>query len=351
MKPFATRLLVWFDRHGRHDLPWQHPRTPYRVWVAEVMLQQTQVATVIPYFERFIARFPDWDSLATAPTDDVLALWAGLGYYARARNLQRAAQAIVADCSGAVPDELDKLTALPGLGRSTAAAILAQSFDQRHAILDGNVKRVLARHVAVEGWPGAPAVARRLWIEAEARLPDRRHADYTQAIMDLGATLCVARRPQCTQCPVAGDCAAHTRGEVERYPAPRPRRIKPLRRSHVLIIEDAGGAILFERRPPSGIWGGLWCLPLFDVAEDWRAGASRNYALELGGDIQELPVLRHSFTHFDLDLVPLLTRPSGIRPALAEHAQQRWIKLQGATLLGLPTPIRKLLDQLAPLAH
>jgi A/G-specific adenine glycosylase len=348
MKPFSTRLLAWFDRHGRHDLPWQHPRTPYRVWVAEVMLQQTQVVTVIPYFERFIARVPDWQSLAAAPTDDVLALWAGLGYYARARNLQRAAQAIVAEHGGEVPDDLETLNALPGLGRSTAAAILAQAFDQRHAILDGNVKRVLARHAAVDGWPGEPAVTRRLWSEAEARLPQKRHADYTQAIMDLGATLCTARRPPCTQCPVADDCAAYARGAVERYPAPRPRRERPLRRSHVLIIEDASGAILFERRPPSGIWGGLWCLPLFDAAEDWRAGASRHYALELGSEAQTLPILRHSFSHFDLDLVPLRTRPAQAQPAVAEQAQQRWIKLQDDPLPGLPAPILKLLDLLQP---
>jgi A/G-specific adenine glycosylase len=347
MKPFGARLLAWFDREGRHDLPWQHPRSPYRVWVAEVMLQQTQVTTVIPYFQRFIARFPDWTALAQADTDDVLAHWAGLGYYARARNLQRAAKAVVQQHGGNIPQRLEALMELPGLGRSTAAAILAQAFDKREAILDGNVKRVLARHAAVPGWPGDTAVARRLWQEAEQRLPVARNADYTQAIMDLGATLCLARNPQCGRCPVAQDCAAAAQGAVERYPAPRPRRERPLRRSHVLIVEDEDGAILFERRPPAGIWGALWCLPLVDGGQDWRAALRERYALEVAPQTQALPVLRHGFTHFDLDLLPLRAAPLSRPAVLAEPAAQRWIKLD-ESLPGVPAPIRKLLDGLPP---
>ena len=342
-KSFATRLLHWFDRHGRHDLPWQHPRTPYRVWLAEVMLQQTQVTTVIPYFARFLARFPDWQSLAAAPIDDVLALWAGLGYYARARNLHKAAQAIVNEHGGELPRDLDVLTELPGLGRSTAAAILSQACDEPHAILDGNVKRVLARHAAIEGWPGTPAVARRLWEAAEARLPRQRGADYTQAIMDLGATLCLARQPACERCPVSVDCVAFERGETTRFPSARPKRERPLRRSRALIVENAAGAILFERRPPVGIWGGLWCLPLFDEGEDWQAGLRERYGITAEAIGQEA-VIRHGFTHFDLDLEPVRARARGRLAAIAEPAERRWIKLAADPLPGIPAPIRKLLQ-------
>jgi A/G-specific adenine glycosylase len=340
---FASRLLDWFDREGRHDLPWQHPRTPYRVWLAEVMLQQTQVTTVIPYFERFLARFPDWRSLADAPPDDVLARWAGLGYYARARNLHRAARIVVDEHGGEMPPELDAVMELPGLGRSTAAAILSQAYGQRHAILDGNVKRVLARHAAVDGWPGLPAVQRRLWQEAESRLPEDRFADYTQAIMDLGATLCLARQPQCQRCPVSADCVAFQCGETARFPAARPRRERPHRRSTALIVENEAQAILFERRPPAGIWGGLWCLPLFDADEDWREGLRARYGLD-GELVARREVIQHGFTHFDLDLEPLVVRAQGTVPAVFEQSDRRWIRLADDELPGVPAPIRKLLD-------
>lgn len=342
-KPFSTRLLAWFDRHGRHDLPWQHPRTPYRVWLAEVMLQQTQVTTVVPYFERFLARFPDWEALAAAPIDDVLALWAGLGYYARARNLHRAAKAIVNDFGGKLPRDLATLNGLPGLGRSTAAAILSQAFDEPHAILDGNVKRVLARHAAIDGWPGTPAVARALWEQAEARLPNKRGADYTQAIMDLGATLCLARQPACDRCPVSVDCEAFQRGQATRYPASRPRRERPLRRSCALIVENAAGAILFERRPPAGIWGGLWCLPLIEDGEEWQAGLRQRYGLQ-GALVETGAVLRHGFTHFDLEIEPLRVRVRGAVNKACASEDRRWIKLAADPLPGLPAPIRKLLQ-------
>ncbi len=342
-KSFSSRLLAWFDRHGRHDLPWQHPRTPYRVWLAEVMLQQTQVTTVVPYFERFLARFPDWETLAAAPIDDVLALWAGLGYYARARNLHRAAKAIVHDFGGKLPRELEALNQLPGLGRSTAAAILSQAFDEPHAILDGNVKRVLARHAAIDGWPGAPAVARALWEQAEARLPKQRGADYTQAIMDLGATLCLTRQPACERCPVSADCQAFARNQTSRYPASRPRRERPLRQSRALIVENKAGAILFERRPPAGIWGGLWCLPLFEQEEDWQAGLHKRYGLKAKLVATEA-ILRHGFTHFDLDIEPLRVRVNAGASQVAESDERRWIKLAADPLPGIPAPIRKLLQ-------
>src|SRR5690606_8097985 len=246
---FARRLLAWFDRCGRHDLPWQRDRRPYAVWVSEIMLQQTQVATVIPYFERFVARFPDVEVLAEASLDDVLALWSGLGYYARARNLHRAAQLVVERYGGDLPDSLDELMALPGIGRSTAGAILAQAHGVRAPILDGNVKRVLARHAGIEGWPGEREVEQTLWAIADERTPSERVADYTQAIMDLGAMLCTRRRPACTVCPVVEDCRACRLGIQERLPSPRPKRERPRRRRMMLVVRDSQGRVLLERRP------------------------------------------------------------------------------------------------------
>jgi len=261
VKPLdADTLLAWFDTHGRHDLPWQHPRTPYRVWISEIMLQQTQVSTVVPYFERFLQRFPDVHSLAAAAQDDVLALWSGLGYYARARNLHRAAQHIVERHDGKFPTTLEAWLALPGIGRSTAGAILAQAFEQRQPILDGNVRRVLARYHAIDGWPGDRAVQDQLWKRAEAATPHRRIADYTQAIMDLGATVCT-RTPRCNQCPLSTGCGAHRLGRTADFPGRRPRKTLPVRLTAMLVLRDENGRILLVRRPPTGIWGGLWSLP------------------------------------------------------------------------------------------
>jgi A/G-specific adenine glycosylase len=322
---FASRLLRWHARHGRHDLPWQHPRTPYRVWVAEVMLQQTQVATVIPYYARFLQRFPDVAALAAAKLDDVLALWAGLGYYARARNLHRAARVIVDEHRGEFPHDFDAVVALPGIGRSTAGAILAQAHGARHAILEGNARRLFARHAGIKGWPGEPRVAAKLWDVAERRLPRARLADYTQAVMDLGATVCTARAPACAACPVAADCVARTRGLVERLPTPRPRRERPQRIAQLLLIENARGELLLERRPEKGIWGGLWCPP---VVEGDKAGAKV---------IERLPAIHHAFTHYDLELRPVRV---GARLPLP---QGEWVKLRALSRYGLPAPVRKLL--------
>src|SRR5690554_683058 len=307
MTDFAARLLEWFDRSGRHDLPWQRDRRPYTVWVSEIMLQQTQVATVIPYFERFVARFPDIAALAGAPLDDVLALWAGLGYYARARNLHRAARIVAERHGGELPETLDALMALPGIGRSTAGAILAQAKGLRHPILDGNVKRVLARYHAVEGWPGERAVETRLWALAEAHTPHARVADYTQAIMDLGATLCVRRRPACTVCPVADSCRACRLGIQARLPAPRPRRERPRRRRTMLVVRDAAGRVLLERRPERGIWGGLYSLPELDDGDSAREWCARRLGCVPIDEI-DLPELAHAFTHFDLTIAPRLVR-------------------------------------------
>ncbi|MBS0396359.1 MAG: A/G-specific adenine glycosylase, partial [Proteobacteria bacterium] len=233
---FATRLLAWYERHGRHDLPWQRDRSPYRVWVSEVMLQQTQVATVIPYYERFMGRFPDVAALAAAPLDEVLHHWSGLGYYARARHLHRAAACLVAEHGGELPASVEALTALPGIGRSTAGAILALARDERHPILDGNVKRVLARWFGIEGFPGQPRVAALLWELSERVTPSRRAADYTQAVMDLGATLCTRSRPRCSECPVGADCVAQATGRVASLPVPRAARARPVRRVAWLVL-------------------------------------------------------------------------------------------------------------------
>jgi A/G-specific adenine glycosylase len=341
---FADTLLTWFDQHGRHDLPWQHPREPYRVWLSEVMLQQTQVATVIPYFERFLTRFPDVAQLAAAPTDDVLALWAGLGYYARARNLHRCAQAVVERHQGVFPGTLEALTALPGIGRSTAAAILAQAFGAREAILDGNVRRVLARYGAVPGWPGDAAVQKQLWALSESLLPHARLADYTQALMDLGATVCTARKPACLLCPVAADCAARRLDAVSQFPQPRPKRDRPQRRARLLLAQDGDGALLLERRPPIGIWGSLWCPPLLDDARlasgDWADALLTPDAESL----PSLPSLHHAFTHFDLELQPLRVRLQP-RPQIAESDTRRWVNLSDLDALGLPAPVRKLIKR------
>jgi A/G-specific adenine glycosylase len=339
-RPFAARLLAWFDVHGRHDLPWQHPRTPYRVWVSEVMLQQTQVQTVIAYFERFLARFPDLAALAGASEDEVLALWSGLGYYSRARNLHRAAKACVATHGGSLPDDIDALSALPGIGRSTAAAILAQAHGQRHAILDGNVKRVLARLLGESEWPGKSAVERRLWSEAEARLPDTRLADYTQALMDFGATHCTARRPRCGDCPMRSECGALAAGTVERIPARKPEKATPTRRVRMLVVRDANGRVLLERRAGKGVWQGLWSVP---EAPDDAAAESMRQALELDAG-RPLPDFVHAFSHYRLHASPTL---HGVREPTAEAPPgQRWVAPADYDSLGLPRPIRTLLESL-----
>ncbi len=343
MTTFADRLLRWFDSHGRHDLPWQHPREAYRVWLSEIMLQQTQVATVIPYFNRFVERFADIDALAAASTDDVLAHWAGLGYYARARNLHRCARVIAAEHGGRFPRTAEALAELPGIGRSTAAAIAAQAFGERAAILDGNVRRVLARYYRVDGWPGAPAVQQRMWPQAEALLPENRMADYTQALMDLGATLCTARNPACADCPVAADCQAHLAGVVDRYPQPRPRRERPQRCARLLLAYDADGRLLLERRPPAGIWGSLWCPPLID---DARLETPRwSEAMRFEADpTPALPSVRHAFTHFDLELQPVTGRIE-LDAGVAEDPALRWVTLSELDALGLPSPVRKILSR------
>ena len=340
----SDHLLAWFDRYGRHDLPWQQPRSLYRVWVSEIMLQQTQVSTVIPYFERFMQRFPDIRSLADAKQDEVLHLWTGLGYYARARNLHKAAQQIRDQHQGKFPEDYEAVLALPGIGRSTAGAILAQALDQRHAILDGNVKRVLARYHAIAGWPGTKAVENRLWGLAEAAIPQQRLADYTQAIMDLGATVC-SRKPVCDICPLNNACQAYADGNPADYPAPRPHKTLPVRETRMLILRNAKGLLLLEQRPPAGIWGGLWSLPECPIKMNPSEFCQTDLGLELH-EAENGPQLRHTFSHFHLDIRTLLARASVGKPAIMEGRPQVWYNCRRPDARGLPAPVKTLLEEL-----
>ncbi len=342
---FSVRLLDWYACHGRHGLPWQHERTPYRVWLSEIMLQQTQVGTVIPYFDRFVANYPNVAALAAAAQDEVLHLWSGLGYYSRARNLHRCAQLVMARHGGEFPRELELLTALPGIGRSTAAAILAQACELPHAILDGNVKRVLARYHALAGWPGEAAVEKRLWRLAEEHLPTQGVRDYTQAIMDLGATLCTRSRPRCGDCPLASHCAALASGRVADFPSARPKRVLPRRSTFFLVIENVSGEVLLERRPASGIWGGLWCFPEMD---DEGALATRLAALGLrdGRIAARLPNIAHSFTHFHLEIRPLRVSADTRAFEVRDDDALRWYSSADSTRIGLSAPVTRLLASL-----
>ncbi|HET8818280.1 MAG TPA: A/G-specific adenine glycosylase [Xanthomonadaceae bacterium] len=347
----AARLLHWFDRDGRHDLPWQHPRTPYRVWLSEVMLQQTQVQVVVPYFERFVAAFPTLASLSAAPLDDVLAQWSGLGYYARARNLHAAARRCVERHGGDLPRDHAALVALPGIGRSTAGAILAQAWGERAAILDGNVKRVLARLHGVDGWPGTPAVEKRLWALAEAQLPETRLADYTQAQMDFGATLCTRHDPACVLCPLQDRCVALRDGRVAELPTPKPGKPLPERQSIVLWMEDALGRVLLQRRPPTGIWAALWSLPEADDHAQARAWFEGSVGADADFDAAEpAPPVAHGFTHFRLQLHPLRWRSLAPRDRVGDNdhnatGETRWVPRDALGTLGIPAPIRRLIEQ------
>lgn len=341
---FAERLLAWYDQHGRHDLPWQLERSPYRVWVSEIMLQQTQVATVLGYFDRFITALPTVEALAAAEPDLPLALWSGLGYYSRARNLQRAARQLCDQHHGKIPTTLEGLMVLPGIGRSTAAAILSLAHDQRQTILDGNVKRVLARYHAVAGWPGRREVEKRLWHLAEHHTPAARNADYTQAIMDLGATRCTRSRPDCSGCPLHLDCAGYATGEPQRYPGAKPRKVLPTRHTRMLIIRNRRGEILLQRRPPTGIWGGLWSLPECD-SEAAIGPLTGRVAGRMPAAIRPGTPFRHTFSHFHLEIAPLYIDLDEDRPggAIMESGEALWYNTDSIQRLGLPAPVARLL--------
>ncbi|MBD3741931.1 MAG: A/G-specific adenine glycosylase [Stenotrophomonas sp.] len=340
---FVARLLHWFDDHGRHDLPWQHPRSPYRVWLSEIMLQQTQVATVIPYFQRFLQHFPTLPDLSAASNDAVMAQWAGLGYYARARNLHAAAKRCVELHDGDLPRDFDALHALPGIGRSTAGAILSQAWNDPFAILDGNVKRVLSRYHGIDGFPGLPAIEKQLWAIAEAhvmQVPAGRMADYTQAQMDLGATVCSRAKPACVICPLQDDCVARREGRTAELPTPKPSKTLPEREAVALLLRDAQQRVLLQKRPDTGIWAQLWTLPQADagsVLQDW-------FDVHVDGSLEEaeeLPVLQHTFSHYKLHLQVLSRQVHGLH---VEEPTLRWVASDELHALGLPAPIRKLLD-------
>ena len=342
---FAARVLAWYHSHGRKNLPWQQGRTTYRVWVSEIMLQQTQVDTVVPYFERFMQRFPDVQALAAAPEDEVLHYWSGLGYYARARNLQRAARQVVETCDGALPTDVDALNALPGIGRSTAGAILAQAHGLRHAILDGNVKRVLARYHGVEGWTGQTAVQQRLWAYAEQHTPHENLVDYTQAIMDLGATLCTRARPRCNDCPLLDDCVAFHTLRTHELPAPRPRKTLPVKTSRFLVLMDPDDRVMLEKRPPSGIWGGLWSLPEMAPDEDVARHCRERWQFDVTAP-EEVPGFRHSFSHYHLDILPCRLRVKNPDQCVMEDQGIVWYNIAQPDRLGLAAPIRTILQNL-----
>jgi A/G-specific adenine glycosylase len=341
---FSAAVLDWYDRHGRKDLPWQQGISPYRVWVSEIMLQQTQVSTVLGYFDRFMAALPTVQALAAAPEDEVLHLWTGLGYYTRARNLQKTAQLIVAEHGGEFPADVDALTALPGIGRSTAGAIASLSMGLRAAILDGNVKRVLARYVAQEGYPGEPKVAKQLWAVAERFTPQQRVNHYTQAMMDLGATLCTRSKPSCLLCPLRSGCQAHLLGLEIRYPIAKPRKALPQKRTLMPLLSNSSGEVLLYRRPSSGLWGGLWSLPELDDLQALETLANR-HSLQLGAR-RELAELSHTFSHFQLAIEPWLIQVES-QPASVAEADWLWYNLATPPRLGLAAPVKKLLKRAA----
>jgi A/G-specific adenine glycosylase len=341
MKNFASRLIEWQLTHGRHDLPWQGADA-YRVWLSEIMLQQTQVATVIPYYQRFVASFPNITALAAATEEQVLAHWSGLGYYARGRNLHRAAQIIAEKYHGEFPREFEQIIELPGIGRSTAAAICALAYHERRAILDGNVKRVLARYCGIEGWAGNKKVEERLWQQAEALLPPRDIATYTQSLMDMGATVCTRSRPKCAICPVQADCIALGADRIAVLPAPRPRKTVPEKHTTFLLLMH-GNDILLEKRPGSGIWGGLWCPPQVESESDAAEYMQRNGVQE--NERIELDEFTHTFTHFKLHTTPLLIRVAH-KPHQVQQAGSVWQDVEEALQAAIPTPVRQVLKKL-----
>jgi len=343
---FAARIVAWQRTHGRHDLPWQNTRDAYRIWLSEIMLQQTKVTTVLPYYGRFLAAFPDVAALAAAPLERVLEHWSGLGYYRRAHHLHAAAHAVFADHGGRFPAGADAIAALPGVGRSTAAAIAVFAHGERAAILDGNVKRVLARHAGVEGFPGAAHVEAKLWALTEARLPAKDVEVYTQGLMDLGATLCTRTKPRCGECPVADDCVARRDHRVDDLPSPRPARALPRKAVRVLLLERAG-EVLLERRAPTGIWGGLWSLPELALDEDVAAACRARFGLAVEPvDIADpgvaLPPIEHGFTHYRLTLHPLRVRVRRVAVGAREDGVL-WLAPGDAVDAALPAPIRVLL--------
>lgn len=340
---FGSGVIAWQRQHGRHDLPWQNTRDAYAIWVSEIMLQQTQVATVIPYYRSFMARFPDVAALARAPEDDVLMHWSGLGYYSRARNLHGAAKLVCERHGGQFPRDLDAVLQLPGIGRSTAAAIVAFSLGARHAILDGNVKRVLARYCGIPGYPGEKRTADALWAAAEKLLPAGDVEAYTQGLMDLGATICARRNPQCDACPVSGGCVAYRDGLTASLPSPRPRKALPHKSTIMLVLEHEG-ALLLEKRAPAGIWGGLWSFPEIAAEDDVGQVCAHRFGASFGR-IVRLPDVQHGFTHYTLTISPRHVHVRALEPRAGE-TQHRWVDLDTVRGAAIPAPVRRIAETL-----
>lgn len=346
MSSIATQLIRWQKHHGRNHLPWQGTRDPYAIWLSEIMLQQTQVSTVIPYYQRFMQRFPNIKSLSLGPLDDILTLWSGLGYYARARYLYQTAQLIMKNYDGKFPRQLDLIQQFPGIGRSTAAAIAVFAFGERCAILDGNVKRVFTRYFGIEGYPNNQKIQNRLWDKAIALLPDKNVKDnietYTQALMDLGALVCTRRKPDCTLCPLQKGCTALREDRVDRLPTTKVRRPLPEKETVFLILAKQK-KILLEKRPTAGIWGGLWCPPEMTTNNDATIYCSRHYNLKIK-PVDDMPPLNHSFTHFKLRIHPKLLKV--ISQIESKQNKTMWLTLDEALATAIPTPVRKLLKQI-----
>jgi A/G-specific adenine glycosylase len=349
---FQKKILTWFDKDGRKTLPWQINKTPYRVWISEVMLQQTQVNTVIPYFERFMQRFPTIESLARAKEDEILHLWTGLGYYSRARNLHRSAKKIVEQCNGIFPETLEELQMLPGVGRSTAGAILSLAFQQPATILDGNVKRVLTRFSGITEWPGEKSALEKLWKTAESLTPKKRVADYTQAMMDLGALVCVRGKPLCEKCPLEKMCLARELGIEKNLPLAKPKKILPVKQATFFILHYQQ-EIFLQKRPPVGIWGGLWSLPEFSgfMSEDdisvfcWQQFKLKSQQIKMG------QFFRHTFSHYHLDILPIFIQVKNKPSKIMDSDQQIWYNLKHSQIIGLPAPIKKILKDLLNAHH
>ena len=342
---FSQRVLLWFEKNGRKTLPWQQQLSPYRVWVSEVMLQQTQVATVIPYFNRFTATFPTVEKLATGNIDDVLHLWSGLGYYSRARNLHKAAQQIMHQYSGRFPKDIEQLTTLSGIGRSTAGAIASISMNIPAPILDGNVRRVLTRHFAVSGWPGKSSIEKQLWLLAEKLLPMNQFGHYTQAMMDLGATVCTRTKPHCTQCPLKASCIAYNTATQSFYPTPKPKKSLPTKEIYMLMLTDPSGRTLLKKRPSRGIWGGLWSLPEYSHTQEAEEAIASLQPVTIK-EKTLWPTFRHSFSHYHLHITPVQAFTDTFKTFTQEETQWYWYNPHDSRNLGLPAPIKTLLDKL-----
>ncbi len=343
MNNFSSRLITWQKQFGRHDLPWQNTADPYAIWVSEIMLQQTQVSAVIGYYGKFMARFPNIATLANATQDEVLQHWSGLGYYSRARNLHHAAQTIIDEHGATFPQDFETIQTLSGIGRSTAAAIASFAFNQVQTILDGNVKRVLSRHFTIAGWPGSPKIEKQLWALAESLLPEKDIIAYTQGLMDLGATLCTRSKPKCAACPLNNTCKAYKQNRVTELPTPKPKKVIPEKQITMLIFLR-GNEVLLEKRPPTGIWGGLWSFPETESTDSFAAIAHDKFGM-IVQEIQPLPILNHTFTHFKLHIRPQPLYALKQSTHVKEFGQV-WLSIEDAIGAAIPTPVRKILQSL-----